>query len=139
AEPARRLDGVTNQRCADPAVTAIRGNRHRAEEEGGQSGTTRNGPKARSTDDMIAVSGNECESIRRILSVAQALRALAPTASAERLVEQRLARRGIGRPFFSDRDHLNPLLPLARAVACSKGVDIGKGRSRRGRLRLCQM
>ncbi len=54
---------------------------------------------------LTVLGGDERHAIGRDAAFAQTLGGLGKAARAERGIEQRLARRDIGPPFLTDRDH----------------------------------
>src|SRR5262249_31744302 len=98
APPTGGSKRMAHERAADAAVAAIFSDGHRSEKQSGRAGAAHDLPGA---NDPPAIHRAEREVIGRPLPVTQALRAFAPAAIAEGLVEQRLARPGVRRSFFS--------------------------------------
>ena len=106
AEPARYAQRVAHQGGADAAVAAVGGDRHRAQQQGRLAVAARDVPEPGGADHALAVGGDEGEAFGRQTALAQPLGGLARPQVAEGLVEQRLARRGIGRSFATNGDHV---------------------------------
>jgi len=70
------------------------------------TGAADHAPEPRSADYTPAVYGDKAKSLGRQAALAQPLRRLSIAGVAEGLVEQRLARFDVGRPFLTQRDHL---------------------------------
>ena len=117
AEPARIAKRAPHQRGADAAVAAIRRDRDRPQQQSRLAAAAGDVPEPRGADHAPAVGGDEAQSLGRQAAVAQTLRGLAVAAAAEGLVEQRLARFDVGRPFLTQRDHFRsfPVRPRASA------------------------
>jgi len=68
---------VADKRCTDPAIAAIAGDSDRTEQQRPLAGATDDIPQPGCANHALAFCRNEGEVVRRELSLAQALRALA--------------------------------------------------------------
>ena len=122
AEPARIAQSASHQGGADAEVAAIRRDRHWAEQQRRLAAGAGHAPQPRGADHAPSVGGDQAQAFGRQAAVAQTLRGLAGAGVAERLVEQRLARFDVGRPFLTQSNHRKVLPNLVRASARKDAV-----------------